>query len=134
MDTTTKKLLAVEVRDFKRVRYCRIDFTEAVTLIGGRNSQGKSSLLDGIRAAAAGDKDLPADPIRDGADEARLFLDFGVITVEKVLSDGSTKLVVKDDRGKPLKKPQSVLDEMLGNALWFDPLEFLRMNDKQQDM
>jgi AAA domain len=130
-----RKLLTVQVRDFKGVEFCQIDFKKAVTIVGGKNGSGKSSTLDGISALLGGAGQLPTDPIRDGAESARLWADLGDLTVERLIdpelgSDGTT-LALFDEELNPVPKPQTELARMY-NALSFDPMGFGALpRDKQ---
>jgi AAA ATPase domain len=130
------ELLAVEVRNFKGVRFARIDFKKAVTVLGGKNSAGKTSLLDGLRSAFETNRNLPADPIHDDADQARLFVDLGTMTIEKVITatpEGpKTKVTVRDVNGDKVSRPQEELAEHY-DSLCFDPSMFVTMSKDEQD-
>ena len=78
------KIMRVEARDVKGLEYAAFDTAgRAVTVIGGKNGNGKSSLLDAIAMAIGGPKLFPKKPVRDGADKA-------VVTVEV---DGGTDML-----------------------------------------
>ena len=71
--TTTSKLeiTAVDVRSFKRLAEVHVE-TGAhrnLLLVAGKNTAGKSSLMDALSAAVGGKDALPADPVRHGADK-----------------------------------------------------------------
>lgn len=92
----------LEVDDVKRVRAVRMTpGAKGLTVIGGDNRQGKSSVLDALMAALLGDKYKPTDPIRQGADagEVRVRLSNGIDVVRKFTPKGSY-LKVTDPSGK----------------------------------
>lgn len=131
-----RKLLAVEIRNFMGVEFCRIDFKRALTLIGGANESGKSSTLKGIKSVLSGRDALPTDPIRDGAPSARLWADLGDLTVERLidpkLPEGTT-LSMLDESLNPVPKPVTELARMY-NALSFDPMAFAELGREKQDV
>jgi hypothetical protein len=57
--------------NFKRLVAVAVDADGAV-IVGGDNEQGKSSLLDGIRALLQGEGAIPGVPVHKGADKAVL--------------------------------------------------------------
>jgi hypothetical protein len=123
-------LIALEAQNVKRLQAVAITFGgAAVAQITGKNEQGKSSLLDAFKWAVAGSKEIQSQPIRKGADEAHVRLDFGKIIVTKTLrrtDDGfKPTLVVSTADGVKLPSPQAVLDAWLG-PLTFDPLALVR--------
>ncbi len=128
-------ITALEITDYKRVR--KVAITPAsdrhVILIGGKNAQGKSSTLDALTAAFGGAKQLAADPVRHGAEEAAIYveLDGGKLTIDRTIApDGKTKLEVRDADGA-VRRPQEVLDKLVG-ARFLDPLAFLALPAKEQ--
>lgn len=128
-------ITALEITDYKRVRKVAItpDADRHVILIGGKNAQGKSSTLDALTAAFGGAKQLAADPVRHGADEAAIYveLDGGKLTIERTITaDGKTKLEVRDAEGA-VRRPQEMLDKLVG-ARFLDPLAFLALPAKEQ--
>jgi DNA repair exonuclease SbcCD ATPase subunit len=126
---------AVAVRDFKRIKDIAIkpDADRSIILIGGRNAQGKSSLLDALTVAIGGKKMQPADPVRHGAKDAEIMveLDGGELTVRRrIQPDGESVLEVRDRLGAG-KAPQTVLDTLIAGRV-LDPLQFLSLPAKEQ--
>lgn len=103
------KIVKLEAENFKKLRAVEIAPSGAVVEIRGANEAGKTSVLDSIAAALGGEKLCPAQPIRRGADRARVAVE---------LDDG---LVVERRWGA-----QKLLDGLVGR-LSFDPLAFLRI-------
>ena len=61
------KIVGLEVENLKRVRAFSLDCSgDALTVIGGRNGQGKTSVLDGIMWALGGDRFRPSQPVHEG--------------------------------------------------------------------
>ena len=75
------KITALEIENVKRVRAVSVDTTSPLTVIGGRNSMGKTSVLDAIMWTLGGDKFRPSNPVRKGEEQAytKVTLDNGVI-------------------------------------------------------
>jgi hypothetical protein len=95
------KIVGLEVENLKRVRAVCLDCSgDALTVIGGRNGQGKTSVLDGIMWALGGDRFRPSQPVHEGADEAyvRVSLDNGM-TVERKGVNGSLKVTSSIGKG-----------------------------------
>lgn len=126
------KIVRFEAENYKRLKAVEITPDGSTVVIGGRNAQGKSSVLDAIWAALGGrEGNKAAKPIRDGEDKARVRLDLGeVIVTRKWTASGSTVTVESAD-GATFKSPQAILDGLVG-ALSFDPLAFTRLTAKQQ--
>ncbi len=129
-----KPLHVVELRseNVKRVRAATIRPDGGLVVIGGRNGQGKSSLLDSLEMALGGGKTIPADPVRHGARKARVVVDLGELVVERTFSAKGTQLVVRNADGEPQASPQKMLDKLYSKVS-LDPLAFTRMDPKQQD-
>ena len=57
------KINQLEIENVKRVKAVKIEPTaNGLTVIGGRNSQGKTSVLDSIAWALGGDRYKPSQP------------------------------------------------------------------------
>lgn len=62
------KIAKLEIENVKRVKALKIEPTErGLTIVGGRNGQGKTSVLDSIAWALGGDRKRPSDPDRKGS-------------------------------------------------------------------
>jgi hypothetical protein len=128
------KILELKAENFKRLRAVeiKVDPASALVIVSGRNGAGKSSVLDAIEAALGGKDHGPAEPVRRGADGARV-----VVRTEKHVvtrhwsAEGKTYLTVESPEGLRYPSPQKMLDELVG-PLSFDPLAFLRMPPKEQ--
>lgn len=126
-------LLGLEARNVLRVRGVRLEFAPGgeLVVIGGKNAQGKSSVLAAIEMALAGAGAVPAEPLRKGAQSgsAKVVLrdaEGRGYTVERVVTRSGTRLVVTDADGTAPRSPQAILDGLRG-ALAFDPLAFARL-------
>jgi hypothetical protein len=130
------RITRFEAENFKRLRTVDItpDPESGTVIVGGRNAQGKTSVLDGIMAALAGragSKEL-VRPIRDGEAKARVIVELEDLVIErKWTPSGSTLTVSPKDGVSRLNSPQAVLDKFIG-ALSFDPLKFAESEPKDQ--
>ena len=95
------KINALELDDVKRIRAVKLEPTEnGLTIIGGRNNQGKTSVLDAIAWALGGDKYRPSGAVREGSavpPHLKVKLSNG-ITVERCGKNSDLK--VTDETGK----------------------------------
>ena len=95
------KINSLELDDVKRIRAVKLEPSESgLTIIGGKNNQGKTSVLDSIAWALGGDKFRPSGAARDGSavpPHLKLKLSNG-ITVERCGKNSDLK--VTDESGK----------------------------------
>ena len=86
------KIASVEAENVKRVKAVYLEpKPEGLTVIGGRNGQGKTSVLDAIAWALGGAKMRPTNARREGAasDPAlRVVLDNGIVVERMPEVDG----------------------------------------------
>ena len=62
------KINKLEIENVKRVRALTLEPGQnGLTVIGGRNGQGKTSVLDAISWALGGDRHRPTQPQREGS-------------------------------------------------------------------
>lgn len=62
------KINSLELENVKRIKAVKIEPNEnGLTVIGGRNNQGKTSVLDSIAWALGGDRFRPSQPAREGS-------------------------------------------------------------------
>lgn len=125
-------VVSLTAENFKRLRAVRIEPDGPSVTVTGRNGQGKSSVLDAIQAALGGKDAVPAEPIRKGANSARIILETDTLTVTRKFSGkGGTSIEVTSKAGLKYPSPQAVLDA-LTDSIGFDPLEFSQMKDREQ--
>ncbi len=124
------KINRLEAENIKRVKAVMIEPTaDGLTVIGGNNRQGKSSVLDAIMWALGGNKYRPSEAKRQGSTippNIRIVLSNGFI-VERKGKNGTLK--VTDPSGK--KSGQQVLDEFV-EQLALDLPKFLGASDKEK--
>lgn len=127
------KIIELRAENVKRLRAVEIRPDGALQVIGGRNAQGKSSVLDAIWLALGGGKASKETrlPIRDGEKKASVRLDLGELVVTRSWTRNGTSLKVTNADGAPIKSPQSVLDSLLAGVS-FDPLAFIRLSPARQ--
>lgn len=125
-------IVRLESENVKRLRAVSVEpGGNSVVVVGGRNAQGKTSLLDSIEMALGGAKSIPDQPVRKGQKNARVVVETEEFKVTRTFTKKGSKLVVEGKGGEPMKSPQSLLDRLVGR-LSFDPLGFTRMPAAQQ--
>ena len=124
------KISSLELENVKRVRAVELAPTEnGLTVIGGRNRQGKTSVLDAIAWALGGEKHRPDKPTRDGAaTPAKLHVELSNgLVVERSGSKGSLK--VTDPTGR--RAGQTLVNDFV-SSLALDLPRFLSGTDKER--
>lgn len=124
------KIVSLEAQNVKRLKAVELTPTQdGLNLIGGKNGQGKTSVLDAIAWALGGEKFAPSKPKREDSvtdPVIRVTLSNGFI-VERSGKNGTLK--IKDPSGK--KSGQKILDEFI-EKLALNLPAFLSMNDKEK--
>ena len=82
------RIVELYAENVKRLRAVSITPDPTVQVIGGRNAQGKSSVLDAIWLALGGGQASRAITrlVRDGEDHATVALDLGDLRVTRFFS------------------------------------------------
>lgn len=124
------KINSLELENIKRIKAVKLQPTEnGLTVVGGKNAQGKTSVLDAIAWALGGNSFKPSNPHRDGSmsdPHLKVTLSNGLI-VERKGKSGTLK--VTDPEGK--KAGQTLLDEFI-EKLALNLPKFMAMNSKDK--
>jgi len=123
-------ITSLQMENVKRIRAIRLEPSlEGLTIIGGKNAQGKTSVLDGIAYALGGEKYKPSNLRREGAVAEtciHIETDDGLVIERK---GKNANLVVTDKDGK--KHGQAILDTII-SKLAIDLPKFLNAKDKEK--
>lgn len=126
----TVKVLCAELEDIKRIRMVNVTPTaNGLTIIGGRNNQGKTSVIDSLMWGLGGDKYRPSNPTREGSlvpPKIKIKLDNGIV-VER--SGKNSELKVTDSSGR--KSGQKLLNSFI-SSFALDIPKFMEMNSKEK--
>lgn len=124
------KINTLEVENVKRVKAVTLTPQEnGLTILGGNNGQGKTSVLDAICWAVGGNKFKPSNAARDGAytdPHIRLTLSNGLV-VERAGKNAALKVI--DPNGN--KSGQALLDSFISELALNLP-KFLNATDKEK--
>lgn len=133
------KLTKLHVENFKRIQAVEIEPEGNVTIVGGMNEQGKSSLLDSISVLLQGKATKIPEPVRKGAKKAMIIGEIqkdewdafdSMIITRTITVAGNWYVKVQDKDGRAYKSPESMLKEIFGEPV--DPVEFVRMNPAER--
>jgi len=106
------KINELEIENVKRVKAVKIEPTpNGLTIIGGRNNQGKTSVLDAIAWALGGERFRPSQAAREGSaipPNLKIVMSNGLVVERK---GKNSRLKVTDPSGQ--KAGQQLLDEFV---------------------
>lgn len=112
------KINSLELESVKRIKAVKLEpCANGLTIIGGKNGQGKTSVLDAICWALGGDRYRPSNPQRDGAyntPSLHIELSNG-ITVERSGKNSSLKVTDKDGNRAGQNLLNSFIEELALN-------------------
>lgn len=124
------KINTLQIENIKRVKAVALSPAESgLTVIGGKNGQGKTSVLDAIAWALGGDRYRPSNAEREGSTlppHIKLELSNG-LTVER--SGKNSALKVVDTTGK--RSGQQLLNEFV-EQLAIDLPRFLQASNREK--
>jgi len=124
------KIHSLAIENTKRVKAVALEpAADGLTVIGGRNGQGKTSVLDAIAWALGGDRKRPTNAQREGSvipPYIKVVLDNGLVVERK---GARSALTVTDPSGR--KAGQRLLDEFV-SELALDLPKFMRATDKEK--
>ena len=126
----TIKINKLEIENVKRVRAVKLEPTvNGLTIIGGNNNQGKTSVLDSIAWALGGDRYRPSEAARQGSvipPSLHIVMNNGLVVERK---GKNSDLKVTDPSGK--KGGQQLLNEFV-EQLAIDLPKFMESNSQEK--
>ena len=124
------KINSLEIENVKRVKAVKLEPAEnGITIIGGNNGQGKTSVLDAIAWALGGDRFKPTEPKREGSvvpPYLHITLSNGLV-VERKGENGTLKVIDPDGN----KGGQQLLNEFV-EALALNLPKFMQASSKEK--
>ncbi len=124
------KINKLEIENVKRVKAVKIEPTlNGITVVGGKNGQGKTSVLDAIAWALGGEKYRPSEPQREGSvipPNLHMVMSNGLIVERK---GKNSSLTVIDPNGQ--KAGQQILNEFV-EQLAIDLPRFMQSTSKEK--
>ena len=124
------KINKLEIENVKRVKAVKIEPTaNGLTVIGGKNKQGKTSVLDAIAWALGGEKYRPSEAQRTGSvipPNLHIVMSNGLV-VERKGKNSDLKVIDPDGR----KGGQQLLNEFV-EQLALDLPKFIQQTSKEK--
>lgn len=124
------KINKLEIENVKRVKAVKVEPTKSgLTVIGGKNKQGKTSVLDSIAWALGGERYKPSQAKREGSvtdPHLKIVLSNGLVVERK---GKNSNLKVTDPDGK--KGGQQLLNELI-EELALNLPKFLTSTSKEK--
>ncbi|PKM69154.1 MAG: chromosome segregation protein SMC [Firmicutes bacterium HGW-Firmicutes-2] len=124
------KINRLEIENVKRIKAVKLEPTKnGLTVIGGNNRQGKTSILDSIAWVLGGEKYRPSNPQREGSvipPNLQIIMSNGLVVERK---GKNSSLKVTDPNGG--KGGQQLLDEFV-EQLAIDLPKFMNSTSKEK--
>ena len=124
------RITSLELANVKRIKAIALDpAPTGLTVIGGKNGQGKTSVLDAIAWALGGERFRPDASQREGSvlnPDIRITLSNGLTVTRK---GNKSTLTVTDESGR--RSGQQLLNEFI-EVLALDLPKFLQASDKER--
>ena len=116
--TQSVKINSLELENVKRVKAVKLEPAQSgLTIVGGRNGQGKTSVLDAISWALGGNRKKPSQPHREGS------------ATDPYLHVELTNGLIVEPAGN--KSGQNLLDQFI-EALALDLPKFMESTSKEK--
>lgn len=126
----TMKINKLEIENVKRIKAVKIEPTKnGLTIIGGNNNQGKTSVLDSIAWALGGNRYRPSDAKREDSvipPMLHIVMNNGLVVERK---GKNSDLKVTDPKGE--KAGQQLLDEFV-EELAINLPQFMEMDSRKK--
>ncbi len=124
------KINKLEIENVKRIKAVKIEPSrDGLTIVGGNNNQGKTSVLDSIAWALGGEKYCPSQAVREGSvipPNLRIVMSNGLVVERK---GKNSSLKVTDPEGN--KSGQQLLNEFV-EQLALDLPRFMESSGKEK--
>ncbi|RHG09468.1 chromosome segregation protein SMC [Dorea longicatena] len=124
------KINKLEIENVKRIKAVKIEPTKnGLTIVGGNNNQGKTSVLDSIAWALGGDRYKPSNASRDGSTippNLHIVMSNGLVVERK---GKNSSLKVTDPNGN--KGGQQLLNDFV-EQLALDLPKFMEFSGKEK--
>lgn len=124
------KITSLELENIKRIKAVQITPTSSgLTIVGGKNNQGKTSVLDAIMWILGGDRYRPSEPHREGSvtpPYGKITLSNGLVVERK---GKNSDLKVIDPSGN--RAGQQLLNEFISQFV-LDLPKFMNGNNKEK--
>lgn len=124
------KINKLEIENVKRIKAVKIEPTkDGLTIIGGKNNQGKTSVIDSIAWALGGDRYKPSQATREGSvipPNLHIVMSNGLVVERK---GKNSSLKVTDPNGN--KGGQQLLNEFV-EQLALDLPKFMESSGKEK--
>ncbi len=124
------KINKLEIENVKRIKAVKIEPSrDGLTIVGGNNNQGKTSVLDSIAWALGGEKYRPSQAMREGSaipPNLRIVISNGLVVERK---GKNSSLKVTDPNGN--KSGQQLLNEFV-EQLALDLPRFMESSGKEK--
>lgn len=127
------KILDLKISNIKRIAAAEIHAEgKSAIVVEGKNANGKSSVLESITWALAGDRKIPSDAVRRDERRGEIEIKFEDFTVKKEFRPGKKpNLIVSRNDGKKISSPQTFLNSLISKVA-FDPMVFMRSSSQEQ--
>lgn len=139
-DNNGIKFTSVDIKNFKGISAKSIDIAGKSLVVIGNNGKDKSSFLQVLKSSVDASF-MPDKPLQEGAERGSFCVKIaGELEGEHkeysieyffTASNGKGKIVVKDDKGEPVKSPKNTIESLVGD-ISFDVFKFIAMPKSKQ--
>lgn len=122
-------ITSLEISNTLRIKAARIEADgKPVVVIGGRNDQGKTSVLNAIMSVLGGKDMRPGELLRRGEEKGEIEVTTQDFVARLRITKAGQTLTVTNREGAQYPSPQAFLDKLC-SKIAFDPLAFVRLGE-----
>jgi hypothetical protein len=128
------KLIGLQIYGLRKIRAFSMAFAEnGMTVIAGRNRQGKTSALNAIEILLKGLPALPKNAVNNESEKLEIIGQLGDYTIRRIFNKNreQTTLQVRKGDLSVNTKPQAFLDTFI-NEISFNPMPFLSKKPEEK--